>query len=113
MPQHPTAPRPPPAPRPAAGDGQAPPRPPSNGRPAPWPPADRPWPDPRPTGPGPHPFPSDCSAPPSGSTDLTVSAPQPPKKAGELTLPKVLAGAGAAATSAVLGSFFGADGTVY
>jgi hypothetical protein len=35
-----------------------------------------------------------------------------PAKAAELTVNKVIAGAGAAATSAVLGSYFGATGTV-
>lgn len=35
-----------------------------------------------------------------------------PPKAADLTVNKVLAGAGAAATSAVIGSFFGATGTV-
>ncbi|GAA5122357.1 hypothetical protein [Pseudonocardia adelaidensis] len=35
-----------------------------------------------------------------------------PAKAAELTVNKVIAGAGAAATSAVLGSYFGASGTV-
>lgn len=39
-------------------------------------------------------------------------AEQQPKKAADLTVNKVLAGAGAAATSAVLGSYFGAAGTV-
>jgi hypothetical protein len=39
-----------------------------------------------------------------------ATTPQPPK--ADLSLNKVLAGAGAAATSAVLGSFFGAEGTV-
>lgn len=38
--------------------------------------------------------------------------PQPPKKPGDLTVNKVIAGAGAAATSAVLGSYLGAFGTV-
>jgi hypothetical protein len=113
MPQHPTA------PRPAPGNG-APPRPPANGRPGPWPPADRPWPDPRPNGRGPHPFPGDPNAggpapvpAPRGSTDGAAATPAAPKKAAELSLTKVLAGAGAAATTAVLGSFYGADGTVY
>jgi hypothetical protein len=40
------------------------------------------------------------------------SAEQAPAKAAELTINKVVAGAGAAATSAVLGSYFGATGTV-
>jgi hypothetical protein len=51
-------------------------------------------------------------ASPRGGTDVTVTTEPQPKKP-ELTVTKVLAGAGAAATSAVLGSFFGADGTVY
>jgi hypothetical protein len=37
---------------------------------------------------------------------------QAPAKAADLTINKVIAGAGAAATSAVLGSYFGAAGTV-
>jgi len=40
------------------------------------------------------------------------TAPQKEKKAGDLALNKLAAGAGAAATSAVLGSFFGDMGTV-
>lgn len=44
-------------------------------------------------------------------TDTAPTAVVPPK-APDLTINKVLAGAGAAATSAVLGSFFGAAGTV-
>jgi hypothetical protein len=43
------------------------------------------------------------------SAEPTAAA---PAKAPELTVNKVLAGAGAAATSAVLGSYFGATGTV-
>jgi hypothetical protein len=42
---------------------------------------------------------------------VTVTTEEPKKP--ELTITKVLAGAGAAATTAVLGSFFGADGTIY
>lgn len=38
--------------------------------------------------------------------------PQPAKKAGDLTVNKIIAGAGAAATAAVLGSYLGAFGTV-
>jgi hypothetical protein len=55
------------------------------------------------------------TAPRSGPTVESVT-PQagltPPAKGVDLTLNKVIAGAGAAATSAVLGSFFGATGTV-
>jgi hypothetical protein len=43
------------------------------------------------------------------SAEPTAAA---PAKAPELTVNKVLAGAGAAATSAVLGSYFGATCTV-
>jgi hypothetical protein len=51
------------------------------------------------------------------SPPTTASAPDPgsdaaPAQAPEITVNKVLAGAGAAATSAVLGSFFGSTGTV-
>ena len=45
----------------------------------------------------------------SGATTV-AAAPEPKKR--DLTVNKVIAGAGAAATSAVLGSFFGAMGTV-
>src|SRR4051795_11636587 len=50
-------------------------------------------------------------SPGGGPTESTQSAEQPARK-GDLTVNKVIAGAGAAATSAVLGSFFGALGTV-
>jgi hypothetical protein len=55
------------------------------------------------------------SAPrPSSAADR--ASPEPgataPTRAAELTVNKVIAGAGAAATSAVLGSYFGATGTV-
>lgn len=43
---------------------------------------------------------------------MSTSPTSPPVKTRDLTVNKVLAGAGAAATSAVLGSFFGAAGTV-
>jgi hypothetical protein len=43
---------------------------------------------------------------------MTTPAPPAGSDAPGLTINKVLAGAGAAATSAVLGSFFGAAGTV-
>jgi hypothetical protein len=46
-----------------------------------------------------------------GATTATGPVADPPKKR-ELTVNKVIAGAGAAATSAVLGSFFGAAGTI-
>src|SRR4051794_34870406 len=49
--------------------------------------------------------------PGSGPTGSPQSAEQPARKV-DLTVNKVIAGAGAAATSAVLGSFFGALGTV-
>ena len=49
--------------------------------------------------------------PGSGPTGSPRSAEQPARKV-DLTVNKVIAGAGAAATSAVLGSFFGALGTV-
>jgi hypothetical protein len=44
------------------------------------------------------------------TTSTTVATPEKPKH--DLTVPKLAAGAGAAATSAVLGSFFGDLGTV-
>jgi hypothetical protein len=44
--------------------------------------------------------------------ETTQPGPSPAKKAADLTINKVLAGAGAAATTAVLGSYFGAAGTV-
>src|SRR3954471_10809191 len=47
----------------------------------------------------------------SAAAIRTEPVADPPKPA-DLTVNKVLAGAGAAATSAVLGSFFGAGGTV-
>jgi len=50
-------------------------------------------------------------SPGSGPTGSPQSAEQPAHKV-DLTLNKVIAGAGAAATSAVLGSYFGALGTV-
>jgi hypothetical protein len=84
MPQHPNAPRPSPAPRPDL-PGHRPPHP--------WnPPGSRP--------PSPH-----------GDT-LTVTTSTEPEKKRDLTVNKVMAGAGAAATTAVLGSYFGAAGTV-
>jgi hypothetical protein len=51
---------------------------------------------------------------PSPTTDHAGPEPEAttPAKAPELTVNKVLAGAGAAVTSAVLGSYFGATGTV-
>jgi hypothetical protein len=53
---------------------------------------------------------------PRSSPTVESATPQagvtPPAKGVDLTLNKVIAGAGAAATSAVLGSFFGATGTV-
>ena len=53
---------------------------------------------------------------PRSSPAAESATPEPevtaPAKAVDLTVNKVLAGAGAAATSAVLGSFFGATGTV-
>ncbi len=52
-------------------------------------------------------------SPAADSAAHRPEAPAPtPAKAPDLTLNKVIAGAGAAATSAVLGSFFGATGTV-
>lgn len=109
MPQHPPTPRP----NPGHGTGGAPPRPPWNdrrpGAPGPWPPpAGGPVPGPVPI-PAPRPVPHGASP---GGPDVSVPTGPEPKKP-ELTVTKVLAGAGAAATSAVLGSFFGADGTVY
>jgi hypothetical protein len=104
MPQHPadrptrtdTVPGPPPQRRPPARTGGAPGRR-------------------QPTGPQTH----RANLPPGpGSTwpdavSGAITAPDPaPAKARDLTVNKVLAGAGAAATSAVLGSFFGAAGTV-
>ena len=67
----------------------------------------------RPTPPrsAPPPRPSAPRPPGSGSTASPRSA-EPPARKGDLTVNKVIAGAGAAATSAVLGSFFGALGTV-
>jgi hypothetical protein len=50
------------------------------------------------------------SEPPTG-TAVQATAPEAPP-APDLTINKVIAGAGAAATSAILGSFFGAAGTV-
>ena len=47
-----------------------------------------------------------------GTQGPTTTAEHPPAKKIDLTVNKVLAGAGAAATSAVFGSFFGATGTV-
>ncbi len=46
------------------------------------------------------------------TAETTQAAPSAAKKAADLTINKVLAGAGAAATTAVLGSYFGAAGTV-
>jgi hypothetical protein len=56
-----------------------------------------------------HPTAPRPAAPTRPAEDATV---QVPAKAADLTVNKVLAGAGAAATSAVFGSFFGAAGTV-
>jgi hypothetical protein len=53
------------------------------------------------------PRPSPAANRPSPEPEATT-----PAKAAELTVNKVIAGAGAAATSAVLGSYFGATGTV-
>ncbi len=47
---------------------------------------------------------------PTGATTVVATSEEPKKK--DLTVNKLVAGAGAAATSAVLGSFFGAMGTV-
>jgi hypothetical protein len=58
---------------------------------------------PQPTAPRPSPA-ADSASPQTQATT--------PAKAADLTLNKVIAGAGAAATSAVLGSYFGATGTV-
>ncbi len=60
---------------------------------------------PQPTAPRPTPAAADTASP---DAEGTASA----KAAADLTINKVLAGAGAAATSAVLGSYFGATGTV-
>lgn len=49
---------------------------------------------------------------PSPTATNSASEPSTAQKAADLTINKVLAGAGAAATSAVLGSYFGATGTV-
>lgn len=49
---------------------------------------------------------------PAADPASTDPAPTAPAPAADLTVNKVLAGAGAAATSAVLGSYFGATGTV-
>ena len=57
------------------------------------------------------PVPSEPSSSGSRPTGSPQSAEQPVRKV-DLTVNKVIAGAGAAATSAVLGSFFGAMGTV-
>ena len=59
---------------------------------------------PQPTAPRPTPV-AERESPEPGATA--------PTKAADLTVNKVLAGAGAAATSAVLGSYFGATGTVF
>jgi hypothetical protein len=58
---------------------------------------------PQPTAPRPGPAADHASAEPEATA---------PAKAADLTINKVIAGAGAAATSAVLGSYFGATGTV-
>lgn len=58
---------------------------------------------PHPTAPRPSPAADRASPEPDAS---------PPEKTPDLTVNKVIAGAGAAATSAVLGSYFGATGTV-
>jgi hypothetical protein len=54
------------------------------------------------------------AATPAGGTGATarVTTAQAEQKKRDLTVNKVIAGAGAAATSAILGSFFGAMGTV-
>src|SRR5947208_3747193 len=50
---------------------------------------------------------------PSSAADRATPEPEAPAPTKvDLTLNKVIAGAGAAATSAVLGSYFGASGTV-
>jgi hypothetical protein len=67
------------------------------------PPAYRPAPPARPT----QAFPASA---PSEAATAAVAAAEPKKR--DLTVNKLVAGAGAAATSAVLGSFFGAMGTV-
>lgn len=68
-----------------------------------------PGPYPNPPVPSPHPPipPERVAEGPSADTAVVVS---PPAK--DLTVNKILAGAGAAATTAVLGSYFGAAGTV-
>jgi hypothetical protein len=85
----------------------------------PQPPPSRPIaaPPPQPRPPAPYP-PRPAGPPPrtgagTRTADATASAPpaDPPTPA-DLTVNKVIAGAGAAATSAVVGSFFGAAGTV-
>jgi len=58
---------------------------------------------PQPSAPRPSPAAESASSPPEATA---------PAKAVDLTVNKVIAGAGAAATSAVLGSYFGATGTV-
>src|SRR3954452_646184 len=50
--------------------------------------------------------------PPGSGTTASPPSAEPPARKGDLTVNKVIAGAGGAATSAVLGSFFGAMGTV-
>lgn len=50
---------------------------------------------------------------PAAERESPEVEPSATQKAADLTVNKVLAGAGAAATSAVLGSFFGATGTVF
>jgi hypothetical protein len=64
------------------------------------------------------PRPTQAFAPPAATPDVgtgtttAVATAAEQKKQRDLTVNKVIAGAGAAATSAVLGSFFGAMGTV-
>jgi hypothetical protein len=69
--------------------------------------------------PAPFPYPSRPAGPPPrtgvGARAAAATAPAPvadPPASPDLTFNKVIAGAGAAATSAVVGSFFGAAGTV-
>jgi len=87
----------------------------------PQPPLSRPIASPpaQPRPPAPYPYPPRPAGPPPrtgvGARAAGATAPAPvadPPASPDLTFNKVIAGAGAAATSAVVGSFFGAAGTV-
>lgn len=108
MPEH-TSPRRPPAPFPEEAARRAHPYPPRIARPVqrPVPPVQRPVP------PGP-PVQRPAARPPQAPAAAVPAEAEPAAEESkpDLTVTKVIAGAGAAATSAVMGSYLGAAGTV-